>query len=241
MSSYLRHKKTEVTNVTDFQSALLKAIFALRYEVYCLERRFLRAEEFQNGLESDEYDACSTHFATFTPDDTILGTVRLVQPDDEMPYPFQNHCRIFDDFVMPAREHISEVSRLVVKNTHRRRGNLMSAVAESFLNKDQDFAIKPQHENDMSNEISPMLLLGLFREMYRHSQQRGIRYWFAAMERPLARSLAKMGFRPVPIGPQSDYYGPVIPYMVDLEEHYGRLAEENKLLFAWFDAQPNVW
>jgi N-acyl amino acid synthase of PEP-CTERM/exosortase system len=71
--------------------------------------------------------------------------------------------------------------------------------------------------------------------MYRHSRQNGIRYWYAAMERSLAKSLDKMGFRFVPIGPQTDYYGPVTPFIVDLDELNERLHKENKFLAAWFN------
>jgi N-acyl amino acid synthase of PEP-CTERM/exosortase system len=74
--------------------------------------------------------------------------------------------------------------------------------------------------------------------MYRHSRQNGIRYWYAAMERSLARSLEKMGFKFVPIGPQVDYYGPVTPHMVDLNDLDERLKRENKFLAAWFNDEP---
>jgi N-acyl amino acid synthase of PEP-CTERM/exosortase system len=74
--------------------------------------------------------------------------------------------------------------------------------------------------------------------MYRYSRKNGIRYWYAAMERSLARSLDKMGFRFVPIGPQVDYYGPVTPHMVDLDELNERLKQENRFLAAWFNDEP---
>jgi N-acyl amino acid synthase of PEP-CTERM/exosortase system len=223
----------------DLQSALLNDIFALRYEVYCLECHYLPSEEFQNGLESDEYDACSVHFAAYTLDDVIIGTVRLVQPGNNQVYPFESHCSIFDDYVMPPREQASEISRLVVKKTHRRRrGDSMQGVSESFAKNGKTASIQPHEGGNKRQGNSPMLLLGLYREMYRHSRQNGIRYWYAAMERSLAKSLDKMGFRFVPIGPQTDYYGPVTPFIVDLDELNERLARENKFLSAWFNDQP---
>lgn len=220
----------------DLQSALLNEIFALRYEVYCLECHYLPPEEFQNGLESDEYDACSVHFAAFTLDDMIIGTVRLVQPADKQIYPFESHCSVFDDYVMPPREQASEISRLVVKKTHRRRrGDSMQGISESFAKNGKTAAIQAHHGGDRRKGNSPVLLLGLYREMYRHSRQNGIRFLFAAMERSLARSLDKMGFRFVAIGPQTDYYGPVTPFIVDLDELNERLTRENKFLSAWFN------
>ena len=62
------------------------------------------------------------------------------------------------------------------------------------------------------------------------------------MERSLAKSLEKMGFRFVPIGPQTDYYGPVTPFIVDLDELNERLHKENKFLAAWFnDESIPLW
>lgn len=218
------------------ESALLQQIFKLRYEVYCLECHYLPTEEFQNGLESDEYDDCSTHFAAFTLDDVIIGTVRLVQPNDDQIYPFESHCGVFDDYVMPPREQAGEVSRLVVKKSfRRRRGDSMEGVSSDFVEKGQTSGIKPHPGGKHRDGNSPMLLLGMYREMYRYSKQNGIHYWYAAMERSLARSLEKMGFRFVPIGPQTDYYGPVTPFIVNIDEVYARLQKENKFLAAWFN------
>ena len=89
---------------------------------------------------------------------------------------------------------------------------------------------------------SPEILLGLYREIFRFSRQAGIRYWFAAMEQPLARSLSRMGFDFNPIGPETDYYGPVTPFMADLEELLANLQQQNPLLLAWFnDRSISPW
>ncbi|CAN5867017.1 hypothetical protein BH11PSE12_BH11PSE12_06660 [soil metagenome] len=230
---YFKFSKEVRENV---ESTLLQEIFKLRYEVYCLECNYLPSEEFKNGLESDEYDDCSIHFAAFTLKDEIIGTVRLVHPNPDQVYPFESHCSIFEGYVMPPREQAGEISRLVVKKTHRRRrGDSMEGVSRDFREHGNAASIKPHHGGNKREGNSPMLLLGLYREMYRHSRQNGIRFWYAAMERSLARSLDKMGFRFVPIGPQTDYYGPVTPFIVDLDELNERLHQENKFLAAWFN------
>src|SRR4030095_13231226 len=45
----------------------LRAIHRLRYEVYCLERKFRDATECPDGLERDEYDAHSIHVYATAP------------------------------------------------------------------------------------------------------------------------------------------------------------------------------
>lgn len=228
----------------NLESYVLKEIYRLRYEVYCLERHFLEPSDFQEELETDEYDDCSIHFAAYTLNQDIIGTVRLVQPHAGQDYPWESHCETFPGFRLPPREITAEVSRLVVKKTfRRRRGDSMEGISEDFMEKGSAKTIKPRSSVRRDKRgNSPLLLLGMYREMYRHSRQNGIRYWYAAMERSLARSLEKMGFKFVPIGPQVDYYGPVTPHMVDLNELNERLKRENKFLAAWFNDEPiPVW
>ncbi|MBX9868256.1 MAG: PEP-CTERM/exosortase system-associated acyltransferase, partial [Burkholderiaceae bacterium] len=163
---------------------LLEEIFKLRYEVYCLERHFLPEEEFRDGLEHDDYDECSTHVAAFTHEDQVIGTVRLVQPSISQPYPFEAHCSIFEHFEMPDRSMAGEVSRLVVKkNYRRRRGDSMEGVSAEFIEKGDARISKLKRNGRESN--SPLLLLGLYHEIYRYSRKNGIRYLYAAMERSL--------------------------------------------------------
>ncbi len=225
------------------ESFILKEIHKLRYEVYCLERAYLQPEDFGEGLETDSFEDCSTHFAAWSLQRDIIGTVRLVQPRPHQAYPFEEHCPVFSDFTLPAREQSAEISRLVVKKSfRRRRGDSMEGISKDFVEKGSTSSIKPAAAGRDKRGNGPLLLLGMYREMYRHSRAVGIRFWYAAMERSLARSLEKMGFKFVPIGPQVDYYGPVTPYMVDLNDLELRLQRDNQFLAAWFnDERIPVW
>jgi N-acyl amino acid synthase of PEP-CTERM/exosortase system len=219
----------------NMESFILKEIYRLRYEVYCLECEYLKAKDFDEGLESDDYDDCSIHFAAYTLDHNIVGTVRLVQPGEGQVYPFEGHCKVFEEFTLPPRASAAEISRLVVRKTfRRRRGDSMEGISKDFVEKGTTASIQPPTAHEKRGN-SPLLLLGMYREMYRHSRANGIRFWYAAMERSLARSLEKMGFKFLPIGPQVDYYGPVTPHMVDLNDLNERLQKDNKFLAAWFN------
>jgi N-acyl amino acid synthase of PEP-CTERM/exosortase system len=226
------------------ESFILQDMYRLRYEVYCLECGYLKprsdpARQADDGLETDAYDACSIHFAAYTLERTIVGTVRLVQPRAGQPYPFEEHCTVFDGFAPPARAQAGEISRLVVRKTHRRRrGDSLEGISSDFAQHGTTAGIVPPAGRAEKRNNSPLLLLGMYREMYRHSRANGVRYWYAAMERSLARSLEKMGFKFVPIGPQVDYYGPVTPHMVDLNDLDQRLRSENAFLAAWFNDEP---
>ena len=225
------------------ESFILKEIHRLRYEVYCLERGYLESKDFVEGLETDDYDDCSIHFAAYTLERNMVGTVRLVLPTQQQRYPFESHCSVFEDFTMPERGTAAEISRLVVrKSFRRRRGDSMEGISSDFVESGTTASIQPPAGAHEKRGNSPLLLLGMYREMYRHSRANGIRYWYAAMERSLARSLEKMGFKFIPIGPRVDYYGPVTPYMVDLNDLNERLRRDNKFLAAWFnDERMPFW
>lgn len=203
-----------------------RELFELRHDVYCVERAFLDPQHSHLGMEQDMYDGCATHFAAHTVEGTLVGTVRLVTPGAATPYPFELHCRTFDELVLPARHQCAEVSRLALKRSHRRRLPRCDKGVPAFP------------DGGRNEFCSSLLLLGMYREMYRHSRARGVRYWFAAMERALARSLGTMGFRFDPIGPVANYYGKVTPYMADLHTLAPRLAQANPRLGAWFDEHP---
>nr|AAO64421.1 long chain N-acylarginine synthase [uncultured bacterium CSL11] len=211
-------------------------IFALRYEVYCLECGFLDAKKYRDGLESDEYDTGAAHFVAHNGDNELVGSLRLVHPPHSETFPFEERCYdLFDDIVLPPREESAEISRLVVRKNYRGRMGTSSLQGDG-----QAFAIsgpvgapfqRPQIER---RTHSPEILLGLYRQIYQYSLRMGIHYWYAAMERPLARALARLHFAFTPIGVEVDYFGPVTPYMVDLRELERQMAANSPGVLAWF-------
>jgi N-acyl amino acid synthase of PEP-CTERM/exosortase system len=228
----------------------LNEICSLRYEVYCLECGFLDPKDYEHGIECDEYEGRSTHVAAYNLSDEIVGTVRLVQArDDNQQFPWQSHCVSFENFVLPPPTLSAEVSRLVVHKRYRRRsGDNMAGVSQEIETSQKTAVISapPCAACAATNTVirkrrrsnTPQILLGMYRELYRYSRANGVRYWYAAMERHLANSLGKMGFPFKPIGPATDYYGPVTPYLADLDEVVESLRERNPLLCAWFHDEP---
>jgi N-acyl amino acid synthase of PEP-CTERM/exosortase system len=81
------------------------------------------------------------------------------------------------------------------------------------------------------------VLLSLYRQVYSYSRDHGIDHWYAAMERPLARSLLRMNIAFKEIGPLTDHYGPVVPYLAHLHEVESQVAASNPALLAWLQ-QP---
>lgn len=234
------------TAFTRVKDSLCLDIMKLRYEVYCNECHFLNADDYPDGCESDTYDASAYHVAVRNEAGQVVGTARLVFADQGRRFPFEEHCITFDDFTFPPRAECAEVSRLVVDRGYRRRpGDTMQGVSKVFLEKGRPEMI-PLNANDLEGKhrrrICPQILMGMFRQMYQHSRKKGTHYWFAAMEKGLARSLGRMGFNFTQVGPETDYYGQVAVYCADLRKLSHNLRQSSEFLSRWFEGEPiTLW
>lgn len=205
---------------------LMQSVFALRYQVYCEECAFLPPAQFLTPHETDSYDKRSVHFCAFNLADELVGYVRLVLAEAEQPFPFQSHCQLdLAGYAQPVLAQSAEISRLMVRQDYRRRrhDNLAGVTVDN-----NDAA--PEREKRRN---TPQILLSLYRQMYAYSLGHGIRYWYAAMEPPLARVLMRMSFAFVQVGPPTDYYGLVAPYLADLRDLEIQIGQKNPPLLAW--------
>jgi N-acyl amino acid synthase of PEP-CTERM/exosortase system len=212
---------------------VMRSALELRYQVYCMEYHFLPQDDYPDGLETDEYDDQAAHFYTFDDQDELAGYVRLVRPDFRQRLPLHGHCTLsLRAGEFPDHRQAAEVSRLMVRSDFRRP---RCATLTDMLAPDAAAAIARQKREEAAH-----IVLSLYRQMYAYSCANGIRYWYAAMERPLARSLHSRNFAFRSIGPQTDYYGPVAPYLADLRELEAQVGENNPALLSWMQA-PECW
>ena len=210
---------------------MLTAAFKLRYQVYCVERQYLPAEDFPSGLERDEHDDHSAHFGVFDVAGDLVGYVRLVHARDGK-YPFKHHCEnLYNDAYLPPAADAVEISRLMVRQDYRRFD--ASSVRASKTSEMRDFL-------NARPTTSTQILLHLYRQMLAYSVEHGLGHWYAAMERSLARSLKSMGLGFKQVGPQTHYFGPVAPYLSDLGELLSTLLESNPVLHDWMHTRAPV-
>lgn len=202
--------------------------YRLRFEVYCRDCTFLPAEDYPDSLEKDEYDPSSLHALAFNLQHELVGYSRLVMPDACGLFPWQSHCcELLPGAELPAPELSAEVSRLMVhRHYRRRRGDVVQGASVGLA--------EPAADDFMERyRRRPQILLSLYRQMYQHSLQHGIRYWYAAMERGLAGALSMMGFPFQAIGREADYFGPVAPYLADLRKLEQVLEAKMPELLSW--------
>ena len=163
--------------------AALHAMQRLRYEVYCLEQRFVDAAHCADGRESDEYDLHAIHFAAATDRSDVVATLRLVL-DSPFGFPLEVHAPgLLDGRPREKRARTGEISRLIIASRYR-----AATIRE------------------------PLILFGLFRHLYEGAWRLDLDYVVAAMEGKLARLLRRLGFPFVPLGESIRYFGEVTPY-----------------------------
>ncbi|MEI2679160.1 MAG: PEP-CTERM/exosortase system-associated acyltransferase [Burkholderiaceae bacterium] len=214
------------------QETVLRSALELRYQVYCEECHFLPSDDYPDGLETDEHDGEAAHFYAFNDEQELVGYVRLVRPDARHQFPIQQHCppSAIENPYLPAPMRAAEISRLMVRQDYRRRRGEFSPAGSADL-------LAAPVPGDRRHEAT-QVLLNLYRQMYVYSKNSGIDYWYAAMERPLARSLLRMNFSFRCIGPETDYYGPVAPYLADLHQLEEQVAERSPGLLTWLQESP---
>src|SRR5262249_39871001 len=157
---------------------LIDKAYALRYQVYCLERQFEDSSKQHRGLETDEFDRHSVHSLVFhRPQEEPIGTARLILPQARPnSLPIQellkkaglSACHYFPN------HSVAEVSRFAISKEFRRRKVESRSISESD-------AKRERHSNLPS--------LGLLQMLLRQSLELGIEYWAAVMEPQLLRML----------------------------------------------------
>jgi N-acyl amino acid synthase of PEP-CTERM/exosortase system len=194
----------------------LQAVFAMRFEVYCRDRHFLPEADYPDGQERDAYDRRSEQVLALDREERPAGAIRLVRSVVPGDLPFEEHCpELWPGSAVADRRTCAEISRMVVHRDFRCRREAS------------------QEAGGDGRSRMPLLLLALYRQLYRISRDQGIRWWYAAMEVPHARAFAGLGFTFAAIGPVTDYYGPVAPYRADLRAIEASLAATQPRLLDW--------
>ena len=111
MKYTFREAKTEA----DYQK-----IYRLRYETYCLEKKWLNVNCYPEKLEIDNYDPYSKHFLALDEYNHIAGTVRLILSDqlpDDQQLPITRHPNVTSEIEIQGSS--VEISRLIIDKTCR--------------------------------------------------------------------------------------------------------------------------
>ncbi|MBK5243063.1 GNAT family N-acyltransferase [Clostridium sp.] len=110
-----------------------KLIYKLRYDIYCEEKKWLDSSNYLDCLENDEYDKNSIQFGAFDVNNILVGSVRLILPENNMAMPMEKAFDINPNY----NQKRLEVSRLIIPKD-RRGYNVVIGLVRTIY----DWAIK---------------------------------------------------------------------------------------------------
>jgi N-acyl amino acid synthase of PEP-CTERM/exosortase system len=200
----------------DDDPLLLGQSYRLRYQVYCVERQFLSADDYPDQLEFDAFDRDSVHVGAVDRRGELVATARLVKPNKDG-LPLFRYCTLFP--YEHALDHVAntvvEVSRVSISRAYIRHrehpplGEL--GVSDAALR-----ASAPGMAERRRHNAEPFL--ALLKAAYYGARSVGATHVIGATDAALHRRLVRFGFPYRVAGPSVDYYGPVAPYIMDLDE-----------------------
>jgi N-acyl-L-homoserine lactone synthetase len=240
-----------VVNRVEDQKELTK-IFRLRYNVYCHEWGFERAEDNPDGIETDVYDRNSVHFSVKRSDGKVVGTIRLILQSPEG-FPIERHCGSEMKDEAPPKEGVAEISRLTISRDCRKRAEdrlIYGPDEERRSVGSFDFPDitrievpgRKVHAAPSSQREWPAydrrwrheILICLCKAVYQESRRRGLTHWYAIMTKGLYFLLSRYGFNFHPIGGPVDFHGIRTPYMAEIQRIEEEVREKNPDLFQEF-------
>ncbi len=196
----------------------LAEAYRLRYQVYCVENTFERAEQHDEGQETDEFDSHSVHsLLIHRPTSMVAGTVRLILPNgsgDVSALPISQVCTdpsLRDPSLFPPAR-TAEISRFAVSKAFRRRITDQTHVDMHFVE---------GAGTDRATErrvLTPNITLGLMKAIAEMSIRNGITHLTAMMEPALLRLTARLGIKFTPLGGLVDYHGQRQPCYAELKD-----------------------
>lgn len=191
--------------------SLLDQVYQTRYQVYCQENAYEKAELHPNYREFDAYDSRSVHYLLR---DKIagcpLGTVRIILTSSNLlsqSFPIQGICQhqLLSQQKLIQSHNCVEVSRFAISKEWK----------IEWINRNEYLF------GDHTGSIAQLMPLGLIRGAVKMSIEQGASEWFAVMEPSLLRRLQRFGMYFRPIGPIVEYHGlrqPCHSYLYDLLE-----------------------
>ncbi|MEO8256100.1 MAG: PEP-CTERM/exosortase system-associated acyltransferase [Acidobacteriota bacterium] len=200
----------------DDDPRLLEQGYRLRYQVYCIERKFLRVEDYPDGREQDTFDGDSIHVGAVDTDGVVAGTARLVLPNSAG-FPLFHHCTLFPDETTldEAGNLVVEVSRVSISRHYNRRRDDPPLGQYRVSEADHGVAVAATADR-RRRRAEPFATL--LKAIYHGVKQVGATHVIGATEESLHRWLLHFGLPYRLAGPTVEYYGLVAPYIMSLAE-----------------------
>jgi N-acyl amino acid synthase of PEP-CTERM/exosortase system len=200
----------------DDDPQLLEQSYQLRYQVYCVERHFLPADNYPDGREMDAFDQNSIHVAALDEHGAVVATARVVKPGSAG-LPLFRYCTVFPlvTALDVAGTVAVEISRVSISRHYARRPGDVRLGGVVVPGEVPGGPVVGGHER---RRRSGEPFLTLLKAVISAARSIDATHLIFAIEPALERWLVHFGFPCRLSGPEADYYGRVAPYIVSLAE-----------------------
>lgn len=171
--------------------------YKLRYQIYCLEKKFLNVENPKEEIEKDFYDEKSVHFLVKN-GHRWVGTFRLVIDHlEELPF----YKASIPDLPQFTQNKLiaAEFSRLGILRPFQKLNNGQS----------------PHESSNKESEI----MLKLLNAARDYCRANSIDHIIFLCRRSITRVLKQLELQAQQIGPAIFHYGPRVPFAINLTDN----------------------
>jgi N-acyl amino acid synthase of PEP-CTERM/exosortase system len=208
--------------------ALLKRVYEIRYQVYCVENPFLPVQN-RYGREIDDDDNRAAHLLLIhRHSGEFVGTTRVIFPENARPLPIQHTLdldgqRVFRQF---PRQTTGEVSRFAIcKSFRQRRGE--ERYADIGSNSSQT------RLSSAEQRAMPFLTFGLLRGIISTCLETGITHVAAVMEPTLIRLFKRFGIHFQLAGGLVEHHGVRQPCMTRIGDVIDDARSQDSLFWRY--------
>lgn len=235
----------------------LRAIYRLRYKVFCYEWGFEKPEHYPDEIVTDVYDNNALHFAIKDDSSKIIAAISLIMNSPEG-FPTEKYCELDINGDDLHGDSLAEISRFVIHRNYRRRSedkyiygpdedrrSIGSfSYSHNYLNNRSNN--RPNHRraddkyrnrggrriNESCSERRRRheVIINLYKAVYQESKRRNITHWYSVMTKGIVMLLNKFGFIFEAIGDPVDYNGIRTPYLGEIEKIEKEILESNPVL-----------
>lgn len=213
---------------------LLKEVYRVRYQVYCVENQFEDPGKNPGGLERDEFDDQSVHsLLVDSVSNRPVGTVRLVMHRPGAGPGSLPFYRVCEEAGTPGAsllpyETTAECSRFAISKTFRRG---VAGIA----------GIKARPPAGDGQVAVPHITIGLIAGVLRMCFAHGVTHMCAVMEPTLLRLLSRFGVHFQAVGPQVNYHGWRQPCFTKITTLMARIEAERQDVWSVVTDNGRLW
>lgn len=201
--------------------------YRLRYQVYCLDRRFEPPERFPDGMESDGHDDQAAHFIVRERrTGEWRGATRVILSAPEE-LPMNQACQFLNNVRQMGAERIMEMSRLLITRPPTPPVPTLYDIKARVTDAEQQRG---------AGGSDSAILLGLIRAAQRYGLENQFSHMVFLTTPALARILRRLQLDLRQVGAPCEHRGLRAPFLLSLTDGFDQLASQSEPMRSFFES-----